>query len=176
MEGFRICSVTGAPMLSGWVVDRLSMYFSKEVDAITWAEDNGYDSISAAYNAGEMYWTVWGEELPNKKEFVEAYVEGMSENIPPSLTSSLGAAGVSQLFNNLRQRAESFWEEEKGKEDKEELWYLRNASGHIYDTHDQRFYTEYWEPTLDTRAYLENLLRNDPKKFEGFKPVKMEKQ
>ena len=43
------------------------------------------------------------------------------------------------------------------------------ATGSHYDTNDERFYSESWEKTKDSKPYLKNLIRNNPNKFEGFK-------
>ena len=38
-----------------------------------------------------------------------------------------------------------------------------------YDTNDERFYSDSWERTLDKKSYLQDLINNNPEKFDGCK-------
>ncbi len=51
----------------------------------------------------------------------------------------------------------------------EEIYTLVNPkNGNHYDTNDEIFYDESWVKTLDTKEYLQNLIDNNPEKFEGY--------
>lgn len=50
---------------------------------------------------------------------------------------------------------------------KEQFTIVNINSGHHYDTNDSRFYGPNWEQTHDTKEYLEQLIKNDPDKFEN---------
>ena len=54
-----------------------------------------------------------------------------------------------------------------------ENYTLENAQGQHYDTNDRLFYGDNWDKTLDGKEYLKNLVILNPKKFEGFKIVKI---
>ena len=46
------------------------------------------------------------------------------------------------------------------------------SSGKNYDTNDGIFYPNHWEATHDKKSYLKQLIKNEPKKFEGCKIIK----
>lgn len=58
----RKCSVTGEGMDDGHVFRSGEMYFSTDELAQTHMQILGYKSIKEAYEAGEIYWTVWEED------------------------------------------------------------------------------------------------------------------
>ena len=43
---------------------------------------------------------------------------------------------------------------------------VRKGTDIHYDTNDQKFYEGNWERTQDKKEYLEQLIQNDPEKFE----------
>lgn len=51
---------------------------------------------------------------------------------------------------------------------KETYTIVQKLSGYHYDTNDKRFYSDSWERSQDTKKYLEQLIENNPEKFEGF--------
>lgn len=48
---------------------------------------------------------------------------------------------------------------------------VRNNNIDHYDTNDERFYSDSWERTLDSKDYLEILIINNLEKFEDCKIV-----
>lgn len=48
-----------------------------------------------------------------------------------------------------------------------EAYTIVRPGGAHYDTNDERFYTNSWECTLDTKEYLEMIMANNPQKFEN---------
>jgi hypothetical protein len=78
MEKFKFarkCDVTGEGMNEGWVINGGVMYIKYEADALAHAQEQGYDSIQALYDACEeegdsdgFYWTEW-ESIEEMAEF-----------------------------------------------------------------------------------------------------------
>lgn len=58
----RKCNVTGEGMSDGHVFRDGEMYFSTDELAQTHMQILGYRSVKEAYEAGEIYWTVWEED------------------------------------------------------------------------------------------------------------------
>ena len=58
----RKCSVTGEGINQGYVLHDGEMYFSTDELAQTHMQILGYRSVKEAYEAGEIYWTVWEED------------------------------------------------------------------------------------------------------------------
>jgi hypothetical protein len=58
---------------------------------------------------------------------------------------------------------------------KTNLYYILNVvTDQSYDTIEGKFFSSNWSPELsDDKAYLKLLMRNDPKKFENCKIVKV---
>ena len=55
---------------------------------------------------------------------------------------------------------------------KKAKYYIQHEKGMIYDTNDDKFYSENFTIELDTKAYLKALMKNNPEKFENCKIVK----
>lgn len=54
---------------------------------------------------------------------------------------------------------------------KETFTIVDEKFGAYYDTFDERFYSDNWERTYDTKEYLQCLIDNNPEKFKGCKIV-----
>lgn len=54
------------------------------------------------------------------------------------------------------------------KKIKENYTIVNPLTGEHYDTNDEKFYSENWDRTLDTKNYLKGLIKNNPEKFEGY--------
>ena len=52
-------------------------------------------------------------------------------------------------------------------ENNEVFTIVNKATDYHYDTNDQRFYASNWDKTYDSKDYLERLINNNSKKFEG---------
>jgi len=55
---------------------------------------------------------------------------------------------------------------------KDKYTLVNPKNGKHYDTNDKRFYDDNWERTKDSKNYLEQIVGNNPEKFEGFNIVK----
>lgn len=44
---------------------------------------------------------------------------------------------------------------------------INPLTGYHYDTMEAKFLHQIWEPELQSREYLEDLMKNDRQKFEG---------
>jgi hypothetical protein len=86
MDNFKFarrCDVTGEGMNEGWVVNSNNLiglsYIKHEADALAHAQEQGYDSIDAMYEAcedtDEFYWTEW-EELDEDGWYESPYKDG----------------------------------------------------------------------------------------------------
>lgn len=83
MENFKFarrCDVTGEGMNEGWVVNGGVTYLKYEGDALAHAQNEGYDSIQAMYDACEedsdlFYWTEW-QELEEYGWYESPYEDG----------------------------------------------------------------------------------------------------
>ena len=42
---------------------------------------------------------------------------------------------------------------------------VKNHGESHYDTNDERFYSDSWERTQDSKSYLKTLIKNNPEKF-----------
>tara|TARA_R110000851_G_scaffold23386_1_gene68480 strand:+ start:369 stop:551 length:183 start_codon:yes stop_codon:yes gene_type:complete len=51
----------------------------------------------------------------------------------------------------------------------EEIYTLVNPkTGSHYDTYEEKFLSDSWDQTGDTKEYLQTLIQNNPEKFEDY--------